>query len=84
MTLLKDLLSLNEAKTWYGFHDGKWYVGQVTSVDGKPFSSVNTGPYQSKKEAETELASMKSRNAKGWAYSKVFQVKDSSIILSLD
>ncbi len=75
---------LLESKEWYGYDDGKWYVGPVSTVDGKLFASpgTNTGPFATRKEAVAELAAKKKANAKGWAYSKVFQVKDKAIILA--
>jgi hypothetical protein len=68
---------------WYGYVDGKYYVGQVSKVDGKLFASpgTNTGPFETKKEAQAERAAMEKANAKGWAYAKVFQVKNKAIIL---
>ena len=64
--------------SWYGYDDGKWYVGQVSTVDGKLFASpgTNTGPFETQDEASAELAAMKKANSKGWAYAKVFQVKN--------
>lgn len=70
------------SNSWYGYDDGKWYVGQISTVNGKLFASpgTNVGPFETQKEATAKLAAMKKANAKGWAYSKVFQVKDRAII----
>lgn len=75
---LSSLLNVNEAKdetSWYGFIDGQWYVGFISKVDGKLFSSENTGPFNTKAEAEEELE----KNKKN-AYLRVFQVKNKTII----